>query len=174
MCNTLLMQRRGLLKLGVGSAMFLLIAGAGLSLWHPGVSGDRLSRSGREVFRAVGLAVLDGSLPREVRARERALHAHLQRLDAVVAALSPTACTELSRLLALLWSVPGRLALANLFDDWSHAEVAQVQAALQSMRTSKLTLPQQAYSALRDLTMAAYFSASSSWEMIGYPGPPDI
>ena len=39
------------------------------------------------------------------------------------------------------------------------------------MRTASLTLPQQAYHALRDLTNAAYFADAASWSQLGYPGP---
>ncbi len=168
------MQRRTLLKLGVGGATFLAVAGAGVSLWCPGLIRGRLSVPGLEVFRAVGLAVLDGSLPREPAALTRALDQHLGGVDAAIAALPPTARTELSRLLAVLSSAPGRIVLAGLADDWSSARVPQVQEALEGMRMSRMTLPQQAYHALRDLTVAAYFGMPSTWEMLGYPGPLDI
>ena len=77
-------------------------------------------------------------------------------------------------MLAVLSSAPGRIVLAGLADDWSSARVPQVQEALEGMRMSRMTLPQQAYHALRDLTVAAYFGMPSTWEMLGYPGPLDI
>jgi hypothetical protein len=49
-----------------------------------------------------------------------------------------------------------------------------VQAALQSMRSSTLIVRRQAYSALRDLTHAAYFADRSTWPLMGYPGPRSI
>jgi hypothetical protein len=168
------MQRRRLLKLGVAAAAFLALGGAGVSVWQPGLNRSRLSAAGREVFRAVSVAVLDGILPREPTAKARALNEHLERLDAAVAALPPVVRTDLSRLLAVLSSAPGRLVLTGLRKEWAKAEIPRVQTAMEAMRTSRLTLPQQAYHALRDLTMAAYFSGHSSWEMVGYPGPLDI
>jgi len=165
------MQRRTLLKLGAGSAAVLALAGGGLALLRPGLSQGRLSAAGREVFHAVARAVLDGALPSDDRARAVALEAHLQRLDETVAAFPPATQSELSQLLALLASTPGRLGLARLRPAWPDADVVEVQQALQGMRTSSLALPQQAYHALRDLTNAAYFADAATWSQLGYPGP---
>ena len=67
--------------------------------------------------------------------------------------------------------IDGVSNIAGLRDDWPVASVVQVQAALQDMRVSRVSLRRQAYHALRDLTHAAYFSGSSSWAQLGYPGP---
>lgn len=162
------------MKCGIGAAAITALAGGGVSLWHPGIVQGRLSTEGRQVFRAVGRAVLDGCLPRDKTLLGLALDAHLERLHATVAALSPAARVELSRLLALLSTAPGRIAVAGVSAEWSHATMPQLQETLEAMRTSSIALRQQAYHALRDLTMAAYFSDRSSWELLGYPGPLDI
>jgi hypothetical protein len=41
---------------------------------------------------------------------------------------------------------------------------------LQGLRTSSLSLRQQVYHALRDLTNAAWFADAAAWSAIGYPG----
>jgi hypothetical protein len=123
---------------------------------------------------AVAQAVLDGALPSAVAERDKAIEAHLQRLEAAIAAFPAATQAELSQLLTLLASAPGRLALAGLTSSWQQASVAQVQSSLQGMRLSSLALKQQAYHALRDLTNAAYFSDPSAWQRLGYPGPSDI
>lgn len=139
------MQRRTLLQLGVVSAVVLAVAGGAAALPSPGLHEGRLSPAGREVFRAVGRAVLDQSLPREQ--------------------------AELSQLLSLRASDPGRRALAGLCDDWSLATEARIQQSLQQMRLSRQVLRRQAYAALHDITAAAYFSDPSTWPQLGYPGP---
>lgn len=125
----------------------------------------------QRVFEAVGRAVLDGSLPADPDARQRALQAHLGRLDGVLAGFPATVQGELSQLLAILAAAPGRVAFAGLYTDWASASVADIQSALQGMRHSSLALRQQAYHALRDLTNAAYYADPSTWPMMGYPGP---
>jgi hypothetical protein len=165
------MQRRSLLKLGIGAAAVLAIAGGGLALLRPGIEGRRLAPVGREVFAAVARAVLDGVLPGDAAAQSRALQAHLERLDATVAAFPSATRAELSQLLALLGSAAGRLGLAGLRSDWPDAGVDEIQQALQGMRTASLALRQQAYHALRDLTNAAYFADAATWPVMGYAGP---
>jgi hypothetical protein len=165
------MQRRTLLKLGAGSAALLALAGGGLALLRPGISEGRLTAAGGEVFLAVARAVLDGLLPDDERARAAVLSRHLQRLDETVAGFPPATRSELSQLLALLASTPGRLGLARLRPAWPDADVTDLQNALQGMRTASLSLPQQAYHALRDLTNAAYFADAATWVPLGYPGP---
>ena len=168
------MQRRTLLKLGLGATVVLVAAGGGIALLQPGISNGRLGDSARAVMRAAGFAVLDGALPAPGPEQERALDQHLVRLEATIAAFPVPTRAELSQLLALLASPPGRVALAGLGTHWAEASVAQVQAALQGMRLSSLSLRQQAYHALRDLTNAAYFSDPSAWAHLGYPGPTHI
>jgi hypothetical protein len=165
------MQRRTLLKLGAASAAVLLVAGGAAALLQPGLDGGRLSASGREVFSAVGRAVLDKTLPADDGARQIALSGLLSRVDVLVASLPPHAQGELSQLLALLASTPGRRALAGLGQPWHEASIADIQQSLQEMRLSGLALRQQAYAALHDITAGAYFSDPASWPVLGYPGP---
>lgn len=171
------LQRRSWLRLGLVSAGMLALAGGGLALWAPGPvwQGDqRLAPAGRVFFRAVAAAVLEGSLPTTEPAREQALDALLDRLEALMAALPAHAQVELAQLLSVLTHPLGRQTLAGLARDWADASTAQVQAALQAMRTSSLALRLQAYQALHDLVGGAYFSDPGTWEALGYPGPRDI
>lgn len=166
------MQRRTLLRLGVASGAALALAGGGVALFYaPGLRDGQLTAAGRGVFAAVARGVLDGTLPNEPKAQEVALSAHLDRLNALLSAMSPPTQREVAELLVVLNAPPGRLAMAGLTSDWPQASVAQLQAALQGMRVSRISLRQQAYHALRDLTHAAYFSGSASWAQLGYPGP---
>ena len=165
------MQRRTLLRLGLGGAVVLALAGGGIAWMRPGLVSGRLAPAGREIFRAVARAVLDGSLPRAVAPREAALNALLDRLDTTLAAFPAATQSELSQLLALLAAPPGRLALAGLRPDWPAATAAELQQALNDMNHSGLALRQQAYHALRDLTNAAWFADPQAWGVLGYPGP---
>lgn len=168
------MQRRTLMKLGIGAAAVLAAAGGGLALLRPGWSGGSLSADAMVVMRAVARGVLDGNLPADAVKREAALHGHLQRLGATIAGFPAATQAELSQLLALLASPPGRMLLAGLQPPWADATVEQLTAALQDMLTSSIALRQQAFHALRDLTNAAYFADPGTWPMLGYPGPTDI
>jgi hypothetical protein len=165
------MQRRTLFKLGIASATVLVLAGGAAALIEPGLAGSRLSASGREVFNAVGRAVLDKSIPVDEGARQIALNGLLTRIDTLVAGLPPHAQAELSQLLSLLATAGGRRALAGLSQPWADASVTEIQQALQGMRLSSLALRQQAYGALHDITAGAYFADDATWALVGYPGP---
>lgn len=163
------MQRRSLLKLGAASTALLLVGGGAITALRPAWVQGHLSAGARGVFLAVGRAMLDGALA--AGETQPALEAMVQRIEALVAALPPHAQAELSQLLALLDTAPGRRLLAGLERPWQEASVEDIQAALQSMRFSRLALRQQAYLALHDIVSGAYFSEPSTWAVLGYPGP---
>lgn len=165
------MQRRTLLKLGIGSAAALAVAGGAVALWTPGIVHGRVSTAGREVFHAVGRGVLDGLLPVAEHAQHQALSGLLDRIDNLVAGLPPHAQDELSQLVALLATAPGRLAFAGLQDAWMTATTPEIQSALHSMRFSSLALRRQSYHALHDIVNGAYFADPATWVLLGYPGP---
>jgi hypothetical protein len=138
---------------------------------QPGLERGTLTAAGREVFRAIGMGVLDKTLPEQPAAKDAALSALLERIDVLISALPPHAQAELSQLLSLLATSAGRRVLAGLGTPWASASIPDVQAALQDMRFSSLAVRQQAYAALHDITAGAYFSEPATWTVLGYPGP---
>ena len=157
--------------MGAVSATVLILAGGATALWQPGLQQGRLSPGAQDVFASVARAILDGTLPTEPAQVQAALAGLAQRIDALVQALPPHVQAELSQVLGILGTGIGRRTLAGLAPDWRSASVAEVQQALQSMRTSSLALRLQSYQALHDIVGAAYFSDASTWPALGYPGP---
>lgn len=165
------MQRRRLLQVGLAGTAVLALGGLGAALWRPGLEGNRLAASGRLVLSAVARALLDGSLPEDPAAQSTALQALLTRIDGAIAALPPATRAELSQLLGLMTTPPGRRWFVGLEAPWEQASTAQIDAALQRLRHHDTDLAQQAYHALRELVHASYFSDPSTWPALGYPGP---
>jgi hypothetical protein len=165
------MQRRTLLKLGVGAGALLALAGAGVALWTPGIAQGRLSPGARLIVQRVADAVLDGTLPPDGPARDRALDAQVERFEGTVAGLPPAVRGELSDLFALLGTPPARWGIVGLASDWQHASREDLAKSLNAMRVSRVAVRQQVYHALRDLTNAAWFADAGTWEALGYPGP---
>jgi len=165
------MHRRSWLKLSLGAAVVLAVGGGAVALIEPAWREGRLTAAGRRVFMHTGRAFLDGSLPIDNAQRTQALAGLLDRTEALIAALPTHAQRELSQLLSLLATTPGRRALAGLAPEWDDATVAEIRQALQAMRLSALTLRQQAYQALHDITGSAYFADPATWSVLGYPGP---
>ena len=130
-----------------------------------------MTASAKTVFRAVARGVLDGMLPSDRMARDAALTAHMARLDDTLAAFPCATQTEVSQLIALIATAPGRSTIVGLHVDWESASDADIQVAMQDMRSSSLAMRQQVFHALRDLTNAAYFADPQAWTSLGYPGP---
>jgi hypothetical protein len=165
------MQRRTFLNFGLAATAVIAVAGGGLALLRPGLEDGRMTASAKSVFKAVARGVLQGILPADPVARDAALAAHLMRLDDTLAAFPCATQAELSQLIALISSAPGRGVLVGLHTNWDSASDVDIQAAMQDMRTSSLAMRQQVFHALRDLTNAAYFADPQAWSSIGYPGP---
>lgn len=165
------MKRRTFLVVGAGTAAVLAVAGGLVASVRPGLAAGRLSASGQAMLRAVTEAVLGDLLPADASARAAALDAQAERLQATVASFAPAIQRELSDLLALLTTAPGRRLLTGLDTDWPEASTKQVQGALARLRASSLTVRLQVYHALRDLTCAAFFAEPRHGALIGYPGP---
>ena len=168
------MRRRSWLKLGAASAAILAVGGGSLALLRPAWSHGRLTGAAREVFRAASGALLQGALPVQAAAREASLDALLERIDTLIAGLPQHAQAEVSQLLSLLASAPGRRFFAGLESPWPEASGEHLHGALQAMRISSLALRQQAYQALHDIVGGAYFSEPRTWDVLGYPGPRTI
>ncbi len=168
------MKRRGFLKLGVGAAVVIGVAGAGVALIKPGLVDGKLGAGARDVMRAAAQAVLSDLLPPPGAARDAALALQLDRLDAFIAGLPAPTRKELSDALGLLATAAGRFALVGLSKSWGEAGAQDVQQALNAMRLSTSNTRQQIYHALRDLNAVAFFNAPDNWRSVGYPGPVQI
>lgn len=168
------MKRRRLLKLTLVSVPVIVAMGLGVRALRPGIVDGRLTPTGNSVFRAIALAVLDGSLPKPPAELRLVMDAHMRRLDGTISGLSSAARSELSQLLGLLAHPVGRVAFAALPMDWDNAPSTEVNEALEGLRRSSFKSRQQAYHALRDLTNAAFYADAQAWPLMAYPGPRDV
>lgn len=168
------MKRRGFLKLGIGAAVIIGVAGAGVALIKPGLVDGKLSPGARELMRASAVAVLGELLPPAGAEREAALDAQLVRLDASIAALPAATRKELSDALGLLATAAGRYALVGLSKSWNEASPEDIRTAFGAMRLSTSNTRQQIYHALRDLNAIAFFTEPGNWKTAGYAGPREI
>lgn len=154
------------------AAATLVVAG-GIASWidRPVDSFGKLTLAGRQTFRAISATVLEGSLPPPGLQRELQLDAHLVRLEQVLAAFPHETQREVAQLLAILGNPVARYALTGLRRSWEDSSSTDTSNALERMRVSQISLRQQAYHALRDLTNAAFYADPTAWPLMGYPGP---
>jgi hypothetical protein len=157
----------------------LVVAGAGAALggaifMRRGIADGRLTDSGREVLRGVALGVLDNLLPTDAAARDAALTRHVQHMETFLLGVPAALRQEISLLLGLLGNTVGRAALTYMPTSWANASVAQIQAALETLRTHPMTTQKMVYHAVRDLTTIVFLAQPENWKSAGYPGPTDL
>ena len=168
------MQRRVFVRLGAGVAALASFAGGSYFAWrHTWIEGT-VRPEHRPMLAAIAAVLLDGFIPADEALRARQLNACVDRVEVAVGNLGLATRQQLVQLIGLLSHAPGRRLIAELPDPWETAPAEEVRRALQDMRTSRNKVRQQTYHALRDLTVAAYFSDPSAWPQIGYPGPRPI
>jgi hypothetical protein len=167
-------RRRAFLALSAASAAILAIGAGSIAGLQPGIEQSQLTTNGRAVLEAAGRAILEGTLPAGEDHGRAAVAEMLGRVDRMVFALPPHTQSELSQLLSLLSSGVGRRTIAGLAEPWHLASVAEIQAALRSMRLSTIDLRLQAYQAIHEIVSSAYFSESTTWSVLNYPGPRKI
>lgn len=161
------MQRRGLLKLGIASAVVLGVVGGVAATWKPGWVKDRLSPEGRLAMGALARALLADALPPDAATLNR----HLDAFEALVASLQPAVRDELALLLSLTTNGAGRLGLFGHRTALHELPIDTLRRALQSMRLSGVSLRQQAYFGLRELHCGVRYAQPEAWALLGYPGP---
>ena len=108
------LQRRSFLKLGIGAAVVLAVAGGAVALIKPGLVNGRLSPSARLLMARVGQAMLQGTLPADALEQQRAIDAVLQRTDDFTAdhgACPPGLFERLARELTEVRVVGGTVAI---------------------------------------------------------------
>ena len=168
-----MISRRQFLRFGVAGGLLLAVAGAAREQkGYRAATGDPvgvLIEDDRAVLAAIAPAILAG-----IGAAGPSLDAAVGSFDRAVAGLPPHLQAEVKQLLALLASWPGRRLLAGLEAPWSQATVTDVAAFLERWRYSRWVLLQQAYHALHELVLAAWYARPDSWPAIGYPGPPAL
>jgi len=166
------MRRRSFLRLGLIGGAVLACAGGAALLLKPSARDAAASEDTRTILRAVMPALLAGALPSDPGQRTKSIDDGLQRVLVAMAGLPLATRLELGQLFALLASAPGRWLTG--VDHWEGADIDQTAAFLQRWRTHSFTLFQAGYHGLHDLVLGSYYADRSTWDAIGYPGPPSL
>lgn len=167
-------SRRQFLKFGLTGAFLLAAAGRvrAQRRYLPASGTDVLAvldADDRVVLAAIVPALLVG-----VPGADAQVDAIVGSVDRAVAGLPPHLQAEVKQLLALLASWPGRRWLAGVSTSWDQANRQEVAAFLERWRFSRWRMLQQAYHALHELVLAAWYARPDAWPAIGYPGPPEV
>lgn len=166
-------KRRWFLKTALATGAVLGAFG-GWTYWNRGISNGVLTPQGRDIFKAIALAVLSNVLPADKAQRNAKLEHHLTRLDEVIQSMPTSSQLELAALLGSLANAPTRWLLTGLNKPWLEASPQEINQALDTMRLHSQIPQLVSYHVLRDVTCLAFFSTPDNWSIAGYPGPLDL
>jgi hypothetical protein len=166
-------DRRGFLKRGVwGTALLAVGGGLGLGLW-PTRAAHQPTRALRTLDNR-GFAILAAIAARTVRAPGSNPVEIAHRADATLALAPVEAQTEFRQLLGLFDNGLVGMLLDGRPRPFTRLDGDEQDRVLDAWRRSHLVLRRSGYTALRKITLAAHYSQDSSWESVGYGGPPKI
>lgn len=98
----------------------------------------------------------------------------MQDMESAILNVSLKSQQELRQLFNLLGSGFGRLIVANVWLNWQSASSKSIEKFITQWRDSQVALLQIAYRGLHKLIIGTVYAQTSTWQSIGYPGPPQI
>lgn len=166
------MNRRAFLKRGLLGAAVLLLGGSGLAL-YPTLETARPTRQLR-VLTERGFHVLVAIARRVVRTPDADAVAIAEAADDSLLWLTPEAQSDFNRLLGLFETALAGLVLDGRVRPFTRLSPDEQDRALESWRTSSLTLRRTGYQALRKLCLASHYAQPASWPSAHFPAPTPV
>lgn len=169
------LDRRAVLKLGLGASALLAVAGLGASL---GGCSKAAPANGFAVLRDSDLPFLHALIPvllaGSTSAMPAAVEQTLQGLDNSLGHLSPPMLKLTQQLFDVLTLPVTRGPLTGVWGSWQQASPQQIEAFLHRWQGSSLNLLRQGHASLLQLVMMAWYGRPQAWAHCGYPGPPTV
>ena len=168
-------DRRTLLKLGFGGTALLAVGGVGLGLRptvYVPVKGKLTHLNARQysVFYAMADAVVS---PSDEMPSIGDLDV-VETIDGMLSELHPDDVSQLLQAVGLPENALTGLLLDGRFHTFTSASRAVRVEILDGWRSSRLSVKQQAYTALHALCVAAYWGNPTAYQFAGYMGPPNF
>jgi len=168
------LPRRSLLKIGISGALLLSVGGLGLSL-RPTTMVTKpeslkcLDQRQFSVLQAVAECMVapSGSMPSVIELEV------VQTIDGLLVELHPADRKQVLQVVGLLENALSGLLMDGRFQTFTGSDLAARRHILDGWRTSRLSVKRQAFLALHQLCVSAYWGHPRAYEFAGYGGPPD-
>jgi hypothetical protein len=167
-----MVTRRSFLRRGLWGGLLLAAGGVGLGVWPTRV--DFRPRRRLLVVDERRFAVLAAVAARTVRAPGADPVEIAHRTDETLALAPVEAQKDFRDLLGLFENALAGLVLDGRPRPFTRLAAADQDRVLEHWRDSRLLVRRSGYLALRKITQAAHYSQPSTWESVGYPGPPKV
>lgn len=167
--------RRGFMQLSASSAAALTVGGSLAALTGcskaPAASGFTTLRDGDvQFFTAIAPVILDKSYPASLG--DAAPERLLKSLDQLIGTLQEYAQSQLLMLLDVMQVAPLRAAMGAPWANWDQVSHEEIDAFLQSWKSSSIQLKRMGYGSLCKLLCICWYSQPETFVSTGYPGPP--
>lgn len=165
------MNRRQFLTLGVASAV---VISTGATIYQQSEIDtiiDSFDDETTSVLVAIIPVLLQGTLPADAKQRKLKVSQVIADMQKTIATLPPATQAEIKQLFDLLKS---RLAMLIFTGQFSHLESmssAQKMSLLDAWRFSYLDMLKVAFSGLKELVFAAFYSNPDNWGVLNYQKP---
>jgi len=167
------LSRRSLIKRGLLGGGILLLGGAGFL-------GMRSTRRGKAPPRPLSVlgedeyAVVEALAARIIAPAKDAppLDEVAWNVDQLLAAADPSAQKEVKQLIGLFESALAGFLFGGRITPFTRLEPDEQDQVLREWQQSRLLLRRTGFTALKTLALAGYYSFSSTWAYMKYPGPP--
>lgn len=168
-------SRRTLLKYGFAGTAVLTMGGVGLSLWPSQLREPQrplavLTQREYSILAAVAdrMTPAGGAFPsaQELQVAEK--------VDDLLAISDPATADELRMVLKIVENALVALLFGGAPVPFTALSDADRDRVLNTWRLSSVSIRRTAYQGLRSACLAAYYSSTEVYPLVGYPGPPDF
>jgi hypothetical protein len=167
------MTRRGFLKRGLLGGLVLTVGGGlGLGLWPS--RKDAVPKRWLKVLDERRFAVLAAVTARTVRAPGADPVEIVHRVDEYLALQTPEVQKDVKQLILLFENALAGLIFDGRPKPFTRLSPEAQDDVLRAWASSKIAVRRVGYQALRKLTLSAHYSQPSTWQSVGYPGPPVV
>lgn len=152
-------SRRRFIQSGFFSVLLSALPVSAISL-------KRLNESDADFLRALIPVMLDG-----YKLSQSDIEQIVQAFDISIEHMEAGFRDELGELFWLLSNRFSRVILCGIWQDWDKVPEYQMRRFVERWKRDNLKLLADAYIALHDLSLGAWYSLPQSWPVINYPKP---
>lgn len=168
-------SRRRLIQRGLAGGALLALGGVGLSMQS---SVLRRPSGSLEVLSELEFSILSAVADRITPESKEALRASTlgvpEAIDGVLARMHPVDVADMKKVLNALESATMGLLFDLRPSPFTASSPEAQDATLRGWRDSRITLRRSGYKALHKVCTSAYWANPKTFELSGYPGPPNF
>lgn len=176
-------KRRQFIQKGlIGSALFSLTPLISFAQSTPAFDKDSFKKHGFlfldeediKFFKAICPIMLGQVSSKDQWPPEKIMFEVIKGVDYTIAGLPESTQSDLANLFKLLSFRPTRFLLTGVWSSWESASYDTINSAMDKWSGTGILMWRSAYDGLRKIVLSSWYATPTSWQALGYPGPPSI